>query len=200
MSQRKKFNRNSTALGYIHDPKEVFDAATDKYNAISEALPFGRNRSIDEMLQNHALPSTSIIRDAAGKVVSINQNPLGNRSFKITNAQNQLQHINNFYDTLDDTFKNNYGLKLLHNKSYHVGAEIPEDVIKYKVADYLTRAPGESIKSEIMSSIRGNVNKPNSILDTVRGTEKIIRSQLDYPDLLDRANFDRLDGKEHNNY
>jgi hypothetical protein len=69
-----------------------------------------------------------------------------------------------------------------------MGIKIPEDVMKYEIADFLTPTVGGISSAPIETLLADR----NELTANPKLSAEQMRNALRYPDIYDRANFDRL--------
>jgi hypothetical protein len=110
------------------------------------------------------------------------------RENNVGGSEHSIRQVSNLYDAVEDATKHDYGMRLLDKKARSMNIHIPEDVMKYKIADFLTPTKfGEpTAPLEILAATR------NAVTSNPPVNAEQLRSALRYPDIYDRANFDIL--------
>ena len=172
MPPRRSFGPNTNVLGVVRDPymryKQAVDRvnkATDFYNDLSA---FNRERELAS--RNRIFEDIPPVDDATA-----------------AESRVRMRNIGDIYDNIHEITKHDYGMKLLDNKAeYLIGRPIPRDVLSFKVADFLQRAPEHGLRNALTKA-----DGPNAILANVKKAESKFQSALEYPDLVNRDIIDR---------
>jgi len=165
---RKSFGPTTNTLGINRDPAtnpavRDMNSATSYYNDL-----LGLNKQNRVKLLTTVFDTTPHWDDA-------------------TTAESRVRRkqVNALGNQINEIIKNDYGMKLLDNKAQYLGTPIPRDVLSFKVADFLQRAPDNGLRNAL-------TRMPGSTAASVTRAEQAIQSALEYPDLVNRDIIDRV--------
>jgi len=110
------------------------------------------------------------------------------RAFNVTTIQPELKQIRDLYDAVGEATKNDYGMKLLDKKALSMNIDIPDDVIRYGIADFLTPSKFGKPTAPIETLLANR----NQITANPQLSVKLLKSALTYPQLYEREKFDKI--------